>query len=47
MTRANRSSARHDYASSHTVYLRPGEGLQEARRRWEMSTGRRGLILVR
>lgn len=47
MTRANRASARRAYVADHTVHLLPGEGLQGARRRWEASTGRRGLILVR
>lgn len=45
MTR--KASLSPDYVSNHTVHLRHGEGLWEARRRWEKTTGRRGLILIR
>jgi hypothetical protein len=44
---ANKTGGRINHAASHTVHLRPGEGLWEARCRWEGSTGRRGLVLIR
>ena len=46
MTRASQAASCHRDPAYYTVRLRPGEGLWDARQRWE-ATGRRGLILVR
>lgn len=46
MTRAIEAASGHDTAN-YTIDLLPGEGLWDARRRWEITTGRRGLVIVR
>ena len=46
MTRASEAAVGHDIAN-YTVHLLPGEGLWQARQRWETTTGRRGLVIVR
>lgn len=47
MTKSNKAIAAHGYADHYSVSLRPGEGLWDARRRWEKETGRRGMVLIR
>lgn len=46
MTRASETALSCDPAD-YTVHLLPGEGLWDARRRWETTTGRSGLIIIR
>jgi hypothetical protein len=47
MMQAMKASMGHGNAALYTVRLRPGEGLWEARERWQATTGRRGLVLIR
>jgi hypothetical protein len=47
MTKANQATAHPSHCSAGTVYLRPGEGLWQAKRRWETAGGRRGLVVIR
>ena len=47
MTRAIDPTTDHSNPTDYTVRLLPGEGLWDARRRWELTTGRTGLVMVR
>jgi len=42
MTKTNKNHDEH-----YSIRLRPGEGLWDARLRWEKETGRRGMVLIR
>ena len=47
MTRTKKTNLIRNHSGSHTVNLWPGESLWDAKLRWEKSTGRRGLVLIR
>ena len=47
MTRASEANFEPYNVADYTVHLLPGEGLLDARRRWELTTGRTGLLMVR
>lgn len=47
MTKTSHALARTLLHTSHTVHMRSGEGLWQAKRRWERETGRRGLVVIR
>ncbi|MFM5954209.1 MAG: hypothetical protein ACKOPE_07900 [Novosphingobium sp.] len=47
MTSINQTASATFAASDYTVYRRKGEGLWNAKKRWERETGRRGWCIIR
>lgn len=47
MTMNNRATAHAFSSSDYTVWRQKGEGLLDAKKRWERETGRRGWCVIR